>query len=177
MIQIMKVYQTNQRRLKAKVPLSGISFWSRYGLYFRLGLLNKVEKAPLYQNLGDQQTKSLHAQILTNTKSSQMGSLSTSTIANNTAVAPFIGLFHTRDDQCTTITPLCWTWLPLLTPIFLLSWVPLPVVAQRFCPSGLDSKLCRFSWDSVLQFLWMSGDSGRVSYIQKTGCELYTHFQ
>ena len=35
--------------------------------------------------------------ILTNTKFSWIGSLTTSTVADNTAVAPFIGLLHTGD--------------------------------------------------------------------------------
>ena len=77
-------------------------------------------------------------EILTNTKLNRFGSLSTSTVVDDAAVPPFIGLLHTGDGQCTIITPLCITRLPLL--ILLLIWPPLPLVVQRFCSTGLDSE-------------------------------------
>ena len=104
--------------------------------------------------------------ILTNTKLNGFGSHSTSTVADDAVVPPFIGFLHTGDCQCSTVRPLCITRLPLLTPIFLLNWPPLPLVFQRFCSSGLDSERDGGSWDNFLQAFGLASDFGWFTYRQ-----------
>ena len=101
-------------------------------------------------------------QTLTNTKFSWIGSLATSTVPDDTAVAPFIGLLHTGNGYCRI---LCSWESPHITrlPLTIISgWLPLPVVTQRLCSSSLSSERHRFTWNNILQTLWMNGDSWRI---------------
>ena len=82
-------------------------------------------------------------------KFSWFWSLATSTVTDNTAVAPFTGLLH-RDEYCSTITPLCRTWVPLHTSTLLLGWLPLPLIGKRFSSSALNGELHRFPSNSIL---------------------------
>ena len=102
---------------------------------------------------------------LTNTKVHWIGNPATSIVADATEVAPFIGLLHTGNGQCSTIRPLCRTWLPLLTPILLPSWLPLPVEIQGFCAGGLESELYRFAWNSILSCGWVVILGGSATYM------------
>ena len=108
---------------------------------------------------------------LTNTELRWFGSLTTGTVADDTAVAPFIGLLHTRDGYCGTVSS--WkafqiTRLPLLCPMSLSSRIPLPFVAQRFCSSGFSTERCTSAWSNVLQLLGMCSDSGGISCMYNT---------
>ena len=103
------------------------------------------------------QTFSAVVTASTNHEIGRFGSLATSTVADNTVVAPFIGLLHTRDGQCSTIRPLCRTRLPLP----LLSWIPLPVIAHGVCSSGLDSQYHSFAWADFLRTIGVNSDLGR----------------
>ena len=98
--------------------------------------------------------------VLTNNKLSRFWNLGTNTVADDTAVSACMKLLHTGDGQGSTIGPLCTTWLPLLTPI-LLSWLPLPMVVQRFCSSGLDSECHEIARVDFFQTFGMTCDRGR----------------
>ena len=119
--------------------------------------------------------------ILTESKICWIGSLATNVIADNTAVAPLIRPLHTRDGQCSTITPLCRTQLPFSTSTPLLFWFPLPLVAQGLCSSGLDGEHNEFTLKGILHILWMSDDLGRFTYMwrcaQKANCGYGTSYE
>ena len=102
--------------------------------------------------------------ILTNTKFSWFRIKATIVVTDNTAVAPFLRLVCTEDCQGGTITPLHRTWLPLLTPTALHSWLPFPLVAQGLCSCGFNGECDGISWDNIILAHWLICNFRRLSW-------------
>ena len=119
-----------------------------------------MQKLPLQDYLVFQL---IHNSSLTYSECCTLWGLTTSTIADSAVVTPFIWLLHSGDGECGAVCswePLHIAKLPSFTP---LSTLQLPLVTQRLCSSGFDSKCNAFARNSILQLLRMNSDSGRIS--------------